>query len=134
MILEKGTVLFHGTSVLDYEEAYEALNGPAWVSSSLSVAQHFAKRSKAGGEEGACRVVEFVLQEDVELPEIYGQREMQEFAEEHNLSLLGSEDIVDSVLAAGLPGWILPFNYPDGDDILLCDTSVLAFACTHFVG
>lgn len=31
-------------------------------------------------------------------------------------------------MRAGLPGWIIPDNYPEGDDILLVDVSILTLS------
>jgi hypothetical protein len=35
--------------------------------------------------------------------------------------------MADGVRRAGLAGWLIPDNYPDGDDILLVDLSTLTF-------
>lgn len=125
--LKAGTALYHGTSA-DFEEAYEDLDGPAWVSSSKAVALHFAKRSNSGGVP---RIIEYVLTEDLELPDIYSSREMQDFAEEHGIELGGVDEMRDSIAMSGLPGWILPHNYPDGDDILIVHTGALEFRSTQ---
>ncbi len=125
--LVAGTLLYHGTDA-DFDEESEGLNGPAWLSSSRAVAEHFAKRT--GGWGGEKRVIEYRLAEDVELHDIYSAQEMQEFADEHGISLLGAEDMRDTVENAGIPGWILPYNYPNGDDILIVNTAALEFVAT----
>lgn len=125
--LKAGTALYHGTDA-DFEEDCERLDGPAWVTSSKAVATYFAKRSNVGGTR---RIIEYVLTEDLTLPDIYTQREMLDFAEAHGIELDGVEEMRDSVAMSGQPGWILPHNYPDGDDILIVDTSVLEFRGTQ---
>lgn len=121
--LNAGTLLFHGTSAEDFDEETDVLDGPAWVSTSESVAKYFARRNKSG----FARVVTYRLGVDVSLPEIQSSREMQHFSQEYDLSLDSVEDMRDSILSAGLPGWVIPNNYPDGDDIVLTDTSPLLF-------
>lgn len=123
--LPAGTVLYHGTDCDDFDEENDSLNGPAWVTSSRSVAERFASRS--GGWGGRKRIIEYVLAVDVDLPEIVSMRDMAAFTQEHGISLGGVEEMRDSIADSGLPGWIIPGNYPDGDDILLVETDVLDF-------
>lgn len=127
-VLPVGTVLYHGTDCDEFDETADYLSGPAWVTSSLTVARRFASRS--GGWGGQKRIVQYVLSEVVELPEIFTPREMAAFVEEHSLDMCGVESMRDSVERAGLPGWILPYNYPDGDDILLVATHILDYQAT----
>lgn len=126
MTLPAGTLVYHGTDSTDFDECDDDLEGPGWVSQARSVAARFAQR----GRQPSARVVVFRLLEAVTLPRIDSPRAMQAFAEEHDLQLNGVEEIRDSVERAGLPGWILPSNYPDGDDILLVDTRVLEYVET----
>lgn len=130
-ILPKGSVLFHGTDA-EFDEAEEGLDGPAWFSTSHSVAGYFARRSGRGGIK---RVIAFSLEEDLALHEIYSAREMQAFADEHNLCLLGVEDMRESIEASGIPGWRIPSNYPDGDDIVIASTHLdsLTYLKTYLV-
>lgn len=130
--LEAGTILFHGTDSDDLIEADDSLDGPAWLSTSRSVATHFAKRS--GGYGGKKRVVEYRLAEPVQLHEILSSREMSEFAEEYGISLCGVSEMRESVADSGISGWIIPFNYQDGDDVLIADTSALEYVATHHEG
>jgi hypothetical protein len=130
--LKAGTLLYHGTDCDDFDEVNDRLTGPAWLSTAAAVALHFAKRS--GGWGGTKRVMTYRLTEDVELPEILSERARRDFAEEHNIDLTGVEEMRDSVERAGIPGWVVPNNYPDGDDILLVDTGVLEHVRTEFAG
>lgn len=123
---EQGTLLYHGTGSEEFSEAEQQLDTYSWLSTSLTVATKFANR----WSDGIPRVAVYRLTQDVRLPQIDSQREMQNFADEHNLSLYGVEEIRDSVRAAQLPGWVIPFNYPDGDDILLADTHLLEYVET----
>ncbi len=131
MTLPAGTVLFHGTDNDDFNESDDTLDGPAWVSTSRSVAAYFANRS--GGWGGVKRIVCYTLAEALSLPEITTRADMLELAEEHDLSLGGAEEIRDSIANSELPGWILPNNYPDGDDILIVDTSLLDFVSVEIL-
>lgn len=127
--IKAGTILYHGTDCDDFAEEFDGLNGPAWLSSSKDVARHFATRS--GGWGGQKRIIAYKLAADVRLPEITSPRQMQMFAEEHGICLLGVEEMRESVEEAGIPGWVIPNNYPNGDDILLVDTSILNFDSTE---
>jgi hypothetical protein len=121
--LRAGTTVYHGTgSDVDFTE----LEGPAWVSTSRSVAQWF--RGWHGGERA--RVLEFKLVADVNLRSVYSSEEFQEMIE--GLGLEPEDEIreIADALCTQTPyeGWIIPNNYPDGDDILLCNPeSVLEF-------
>jgi hypothetical protein len=125
MTLPAGTVLFHGTDNDDFDESNDRLEGPAWVSTSKSVAAHFASRS--GGWGGVKRVISYTLADALSLPEITSRADMLELSEEHDICLGGAEEIRESFQASELPGWIIPNNYPDGDDILIVDTSLLDY-------
>lgn len=125
MTLPAGQVLYHGTSVLDFDETCESLQGPSWVTTSLAVASRFARRN------GSCpRVISYTLVEALELPVILSRQDMQDLADEHNIELSGVDAMRESVADAGLPGWVIPYNYPDGDDILIVDTDILAYQAT----
>ena len=121
--LRKGTLVYHGTDNDDFDEEYASLDGPAWVSTSEAVARNFVLNRSGWG--GVKRIITYELGEDVSLPVIRSQRAMAQFAEDNGISLNGVEEIRDSLLRSELPGWWIPNNYPDGDDILLKDTSIL---------
>lgn len=127
--IKAGTILYHGTDCDDFEEGVDDLEGPSWLSSSKDVARHFATRD--GGWGGTKRIIAYELTEDVLLPEITSSSQLQTFAKEHDLCLLGVEEIRKSIEQAGIPGWIIPNNYPEGDDILLADTRVLRYQKTE---
>lgn len=126
-VLPKGTILYHGTSADDFDEACEDLRGPAWFSRQKSVAERFARRF-AGA---SCRIVVFQVTEDVSLYEILHQRDMQELADEFDISLCGVEAMRESVEYSGIPGWVIPYNYSDGDDILIVNTDVVGYLRTE---
>lgn len=127
--LKAGMQLFHGTDNDDFEEAEDRLNGPAWLSDSKAVAQYFATRS--GGWGGTKRIITYTLAEDVKLHHIRSGREMLNFSEEHNIDTGGVEEMRESVEDAGIPGWVISSNYPEGDDILIVDTGVLDYVQTE---
>ncbi len=129
MTLKAGTVLYHGTNSPDFDEADDGLDGPAWVTDSEAVAERFARRNL--WVNARPRVLSFVLEEDVELHLIQGRADMEDLQEEHGISFEGVEDMRDSVTDAGIPGWVIPNNYPEGSDVLLADTGALRFVSTR---
>ena len=112
-VIPAGTMLFHGTDDDDFHPS--EISGPAWFSTDNDVAEKFA-----GG-----RLLAYRLKADLKLPLITSASEMDDFAEKFNIDRMSSEDVRDSAKKAGIPGWIIPDNYEPGDDILICDLSVL---------
>lgn len=118
--LPVGTMLHHGTGwPFDPDDIEDA----AWFSRSASVAKHFAERS--GGPEP--KVLVYRMDREMTLPLIGGASDFSSFCEEHGIRPYSAEDMADGVRRAGLPGWIIPDNYPDGDDVLIVGTSSLSF-------
>jgi len=107
--LPVGHKLYHGTNAV-FEPEDDELIAPAWFSSSPSVAKHFAR----GG-----RVLPYEVVAPIKLPVITTKREREDFREMFGIEGDSAEDLADDMLRSGLPGWIIPNNYPDGDDILL---------------
>ena len=120
-VLPRGTVLYHGTSQRFDPSGIEM---PAWFSTSESVAEHF--QDWHGGEESG-KVLRYKVICPIRLPRIDGKEEMEKFCEMIgvNMEAYGSEDIVDAMRNSSMPGWIIPDNYPDGDDILLASRECL---------
>lgn len=120
MVLPAGTLLFHGTAwSFDPDE----ICSPCWFSRSIDVARHFAARTD--GEKA--RVLRYRTTAAIDLPLIRGRSEFDRFCERHDIRPYSAEDMADGVSRAGLAGWLIPDNYPDGDDILLVDVSTLTF-------
>jgi len=116
-LIPKGTILYHGTA-----EDFPAMDiqTPAWFSTSRSVAENF--QGWHGGEEGNFRILEYQVTKPIRLPRIDGGDDLERLEDMFGLrSQYGTEEILDSLPESGLPGWIIPHNYPDGDDILLAD-------------
>lgn len=107
--LPRGHKLYHGTNA-SFDPDDDDLIAPAWFSSSQSVARHFARG-------GAIR--EYVLTAPIVLPVITSRSDRARFFETFDIADAGAEDMADDMGRSGLPGWIIPNNYPDGDDILL---------------
>lgn len=112
-VIPAGTMLFHGTDDDDFHPS--EISGPAWFSTDNDVAGNFAHS----------RLLAYRLKADLKLPLITNAEEMDAFAEKFNIDRSSSEDVRDSAKKAGIPGWIIPDNYEPGDDILICDMSVL---------
>lgn len=127
-ILKAGTTIYHGTDNSDFDEENSTPRPYSWFSTSPTVAECFSKRS--GGWGGKQRVIAYELVADIALHEITSAGQRQEFAEEHNIDFSGVEEMRESAEVAGIPGWIVHSNYPDGDDILIGDTSLLDYADT----
>lgn len=127
--LAAGTVLYHGTSSSDFDEQEDGLDGPAWLSDSAVVAERFALRNQSEG----CRprVLSFVLEEDVELHLIQSAADLSMMSEEHGISFDGVEEMRDTVIDSGIPGWVIPNNYPEGADILMANTGALRHESTR---
>jgi hypothetical protein len=122
-VLPKGTVLYHGTA---QEFPGMDLSLPAWFSTSRSVAEHF--QSWHGEDEGKHRLLMFRATRPIRLPRIDGREDLERMEDMFGLQTsYGAEDIVDSLSQSGLPGWVIPHNYPDGDDILLAETDSIEF-------
>jgi hypothetical protein len=115
-----GTLLYHGTGwAFDPDE----IMAPTWFSRSIHVARHFSRRS----EGGKSRILGYRTGAEIVLPLIRGAGQFDAFCERHGIRPYSAEDMADGVRRAGLAGWVIPDNYPDGDDILLVDLSTLAF-------
>lgn len=128
--LQAGMLVYHGTDCDDFNEDEDSLDGPAWVSSSRAVAEFFVTNRAGWG--GQRRLITYVLACDVELYEVRSRDDMQRLAEKFNLLLDGTEEIRESVRESGIEGWIIPNNYPDGDDILIADPGcVLEYQATE---
>lgn len=128
--LKAGTVLYHGTAMTEFEEADDHLDGPAWLTDSEAVAERFARRN-AQGSDSKPRVLTYTLDSDIELHLIRGRADLDELTEEHGISFNGVEEMRDTVSDAGIPGWVIPSNYPEGADILLADTGALRYESTR---
>ena len=116
--IPKGTDLFHGTNV---EEDFRVPNGPAWFGNAFTVAKYFATYH---GDDGTPRVYHYRVKRRItgllliETREEY-DRQMEQLAQKTGRSqdVHGDAEIV---CEAGLNGWVIPNNYPDGADIMLC--------------
>lgn len=120
-LLKKGTILYHGTS---QQFPASDISTPAWFTTSESVADHF--KDWHGGEE-ASRVLVYKVIKPIRLPQIDGKEDLDKLFHMFGAGgeFYGAEDMVDFISDSGLPGWYIPHNYPDGDDILLVDSGNL---------
>lgn len=110
--LQVGTILYHGTS-----EEFEPseLESPAWFSRAKSVADRFQ-----GWNGAPLATLEYRVTRPITLPVIFGADKREEFGEKFGINFDSAEDMRDSMLYSGLPGWVIPDNYGTGeDDILL---------------
>lgn len=122
-ILPAGTIVFHGTSAPELIEDPDSPDEGFWVSESEEVARFFADRHATEGDRQV--IITYRLTRDVELCDIRSSAQLKELAVEHDLDLCSADSMRETVLLAGLPGWIIQNNYPTGSDILISDVRFL---------
>jgi len=118
--IAKGLDLYHGTNS---ETIFEFPEMPAWFSSSFSVAQYFANFHV---QEGKPRIHLFRVEKKIpKLLLIDSKVEwddlMEKMVEELGEHSEDPRDLGRFICRKGYNGWIIPNNYPDGDDIMLCE-------------
>lgn len=113
--LPRGTVLYHGTGA---PEKFLIPTGPAFFSDSRTVAKYFSTWN--GGEKP--RVLRYKVSSKIQkLALIESQQDFDNLSEETGCEPgQDTESLVAMVCGAGFDGWIIPNNYPDGADIMLC--------------
>ena len=117
--LLEGDVVFHGTSARDRFEAEDdgTPEGPAWFSEGLGVAEWF--KTWLGGPSP--RVITYRVYREPQLFVWVTNTDLEEVLGEDDLDDWSPNEIADEICALGYDGWIIPDNYPDGSDILLCN-------------
>ena len=129
--LRKGTLLYHGTRAREpFEEGGFAPNAPAWFSTSETVAREFVDWH----EGPKARILVYRLTSNVPcLVTIEDKDDFQRLEdrieEETGLGIgMGASDMAEAICErTHYNGWYIPYNYPSGDDILLCNTDALEF-------
>jgi len=118
VIIPEGTVFYHGTSS---GEDFEDLEGPAWVTQSKKVAEHFAHMLCE--DDNTPRVLRYLLVKDLEVLEILGNSDFDALLGDDEDQLVSSEDLKEALVSSTYRGWTIPHNYkaPLGDDTLLRD-------------
>lgn len=117
--IAKGTELYHGTNS---ETIFEFPEPPAWFTTSWEVAKYF---SEYHSQEGKPRIHLFRAQRRIQKILLIEQTEewkrlMEEMKEETGDPSEDPRDLARRLCQQGLNGWIIPDNYPNGDDIMLC--------------
>lgn len=109
--LRRGMLLYHGT---DAKEDFEMPRGPAWFSNSIDVARWFS----TWHDEARPRILVFKLKEKLVLPEVTQDRsnEIWEIIEDQGIDA----DVLYNNICSKHDGWIIPDNYPQGADIMIC--------------
>lgn len=112
-IIRRGEILYHGTSS---KENFDIPDGPAWFSRSEGVAKNFA-----GYHSGSFpRINKYlVIRQIPRLLTIFQKKDFENALGE-DYPTWESNDLAQSVCEAGYNGWVIPNNYPNGDDIMLC--------------
>lgn len=119
-----GTKLHHGTSS---EEYFEIPDGPAWFSTSRSVAVKFASWNYSGPtHSGPLRVLTFRVKKKIcGLINIQSSKDMDLFTghlEKQGFDGETPRELAESVCHLGFNGWHIASNYGhEESDTLLCD-------------
>ena len=117
LLLKKGTILYHGTA---QDFSADELRTPAWFSTSESVAEYF--ESWHGGEGEGQRILRFQVVKPIRLPRVDSIEDLDKLSDMFGFPRPQSGMDYADDLARVLPGWVIPHQYPDGDDILLAST------------
>ena len=125
--LRRGLRVYHGTCSDESWENDDIPMAPFWVSESPQVAEGF-KTWHQDTEESECqRVLVYELTRDIEdLVVLHGLMEMKRWLAYIGLDpeCWGAQEAAEATCDhAG--GWIIEGNYPEGHDIMLCDTTAL---------
>lgn len=129
MKLRKGTLLYHGTSTSERfeldDDGYRTPTGPAWFSDGWVVAKWFTDWTSGPNR----RIITYKV---VIPPNLFkwNQRKIikmleldgQDFAEEDVNDYLDPSHLVKFICEnSEYDGWIIPDNYPDGSDTMICE-------------
>lgn len=117
--LLEGDVVFHGTSSEEHfeEEGDGTPEGPAWVSEGLDVAKWF----ETWLDGPSPRVIAYRVYREPQLFLWETNEDIEAIIGEDNFNYMWSNEIADEICALGYDGWIIPDNYPEGADIMLCN-------------
>lgn len=117
--LLEGDIVFHGTSseARFEEEGDGTPEGPAWVSEGLGVAKWF----ESWMDGPVPRVIAYRVYREPQLFLWVTNEDLEEALEADDLNDWNPNELADEICALGYDGWIIPDNYPDGADILLCN-------------
>lgn len=117
--ISHGTELYHGTNS---ETVYEFPEPPAWFTTSWEVAKYF---STFHCQEGKPRIHLFRARQRI--PKLLRIDTAKQFDDlmavmKEKTGDLSEDprDLARSLCNKGFNGWIIPDNYSNGDDIMLC--------------
>ena len=118
LTLRRGKILYHGTNTQD---EFDVPDGPAWFSDTESVAREFATWH---GDSGRPRVLSFKLTHNLRLARIDDVLDFDKATRtEDAVSEYADPTELANEVCRGYDGWIIPTNYPDGADIMICSPS-----------
>ena len=117
-ILKAGMILYHGTQSPDFTTN---LDFPAWVSNHPAVAQTFVGWHGVSANPKP-RVMQYKLDYDVTVILFRTANDMEQFKASRGYEdePMDPTELAQLVCSAGYGGWIIPDNYPQGADIMLC--------------
>jgi hypothetical protein len=113
--LDRGALLYHGTSA---PADFAFPDGPAWFSDARAVADEF--QSRHAWSPSRPRTLVFSVSESPELLLVNSRADFDAFEDEHEELPNDPVESAEVVCRAGYDGWIIPDNYPEGADIMIC--------------
>ncbi len=126
--LYAGTTLYHGTSSEDFDETEESLEPPTWFSEGPKAASWFASGYQGGDKP---RLLTFKVTDPYRLLLIQNRQTISDLEEYYGVEISDTTQMAEDICSRfNVSGWIIPRNYPDGSDILLCNLAGIEYIKT----
>jgi hypothetical protein len=109
---------------------------PCWVSTSYTVAERFVDFHRHE-TKGRRRVIQYEITRPLTLLKITGRHSLNDLEEYYGVETRDPYQMAEDVCRLRdkngnrFDGWIIPNNYPDGDDIMLAESNVLSHVKTR---
>lgn len=114
--LKKGLILYHGTQ-LKFEES--GIEVPLWLSESIAVARRFIEwHEEYESEDNSPRILVYEVVRNISVLNI---EDDDAFAHLLEIFGVGSPCELAQKMIGNFNGWIIPQNYSEGSDILICN-------------
>jgi len=128
-VLEKGTVVYHGTNGKFDERG--GLDSPVWITDSVETARHFARWKD---DLGKPRLTVWEVYYPIKLA-VLTEEYLNYLGEYMMIDMMdGPHDVLQQLKLAGFDGWIIPDNYGTQQaDICIGDSSALKHVKTEIL-
>lgn len=120
--LPVGTLLYHGTDSKQWNPKTTQIESPAWFSQSRSVAEEFSTWHDDSFNKAKPIVAEYHTTRPIELVVINNSADLERLREKYGIEEETPREMAEE-LSRHIEGWIIPNNYIDGDDIMVCDAT-----------